>query len=407
MWQYFPLSMSNLPAKGLQAKEIWQELQDAINERQRGIGIAPSNLAYFSISGNVHNERLFSYGDLANLQFLIEGLAPFYVNYHDNSGVWTGLQPVGGVDWLYIANNEIGVNDFPPSLANWAPAWTFGSGTHNICLPAYANIGDGTNWTRKFGIRNNIQTAYGRVQREDYCAIIEESGTYKIVEYLNEIYRFLNELRWAKFISRHHSYAGFVVELSGAQIVGGDWGDNPDASWTALTGSWDGLFDGAAKLFDPAWSDLITWGPFRVGSMTNTGNPSPSVYQSSANVQRVQFSLSVPDYDDVRRSADCYALSARAQDLSDYFHGSGSNTNEWDDYGLGYLENSYYLIDTIAETINAPMVGALINNDNALPTRPSINPAFINHQVARGYIMSPIQMAVVKFDGPNGFSKIS
>ena len=356
-WQYFPITMSNLPAKGLQAKEIWQELEDAVNERDLAIG----GTGLFDVSGNTIEDELFSSTDLVDLQNKVRILALTFVDHTDNAGNWHGTA---------LAENV-------------GPNWTFGSGAHNILSSANANVGDGTNWTRKFGEVGNIQTAFGTVVGGDYAAIIQEGATYKVVEYLNELYRVLDLLRWTR------STSNGVIENNDFISLNGNSYPTADEAWSWLVTNWPGIFinDGSSR-------DLMRF------VNVNVATP-PGLYNAHAGNVRGKYRLIIPT-DAFAHSVDVYAEGGKLISISDF--------DIWDDDGIGLLSGGVQsrVFADVGPIISTSHLTDFLGDIATLQDRPA-DPAPPTDTQIRGWRLIGINASVliIKWDVVGGFSKVT
>ena len=353
-WTVFPLTAGALPTKGVQDTTLWQELEDAVNERCTAAGIGT-----ISISGTSPGDRLFQTSALVAIQQKIEDLVPYFVDHTDSLGDWDGVS----------------------AKADVAPAWNFGSGDNNILSAAHANVGNESNWTRRHGSKSTLSTSYGQVQIGDVAAIYEEASVTKIAEYLNEMYRVIDLLRWTKTSTFSDSVEGYTLTRNGTLL------DTFNTLWAWLVANW-------AHSWGASSGD-----PFHKSALRQWGGGSPGRQAGGYNV-RANLTLSgLPSH--VQRSCAWYL----------YGFGSGHvDIDEWDDDGLGYTENVYNLVTTTGETGGAVASG-WIGNDVTLQDRPSADPGGPD-DIYRGWQLSVAQsgyagVAVVKWDGLNGFTKLS
>ena len=348
--------MANLPAKGLQAKEIWQELEDAINERDLAVGGAGD----FVISGINAGERLFKATDLIAIQNKVTALAALFINHIINGGDYHGE-----LDY------SIGIP------GGWWP---------DILLPAYANVGDGTAFTRKFGEAGAIQTAYGNINTGDFVVIINEGGTNKIVEYLNELYRILDLCRWT-----FGSPSGFTDGEYG-EGIGETFGSyDPTGAWAATVADFSVIPSSLGYLFRYSVLEYDTDPP----PERNTGN-------ALSGTGRLTLSG---------------IATHVAHSLDWYIYVEQWPPDSWIDYtfdGDGIVIEGWNKIEITATNQNAQNQTAIIG-DSSIQDNPG-NPPHVpwpeQSATKKGWQMLSVEFgiaayAIIKWDVAGGFSKVS
>lgn len=385
-WTYFPLSVATLPAKGLQEWGIWQELIDAVSERKRtvGGGVFANPFTDVTASGTAVAQAVA----LANIQSGVENLvlANAFINHLDNGGNWHGIAGQQG--------------SAPAALG---PKWTLGTGTHNIFLPQYANVGNSTNWTRRAGSDPDaLSTLYGRVTAGDVHGLYREGGIDKIAEYLNEIYRVLDLLRWTKKIETssilplpiQNDPIEEIYTEPGAQFV------SPLAAYNDLVARWPGVFvpNTHQPPTPPIGTSTFLWVKHTVQVQWVSGPPDK--FRAYGRNTRCRVSITIPTTA-FAHSIDLYGQTP-SNDLGD-----DPRVDEFDFDGLGYEQDKVSLVQTIPENYNNPDHSTFIGSDASVQDQPATDPSASGDRLrVRGYTLRDA-VAIIKWDGPSGFTKVS
>lgn len=373
-WTYFPLSVATLPAKGLQEWGIWQELIDAINERYLVLGGGFSNpFTDITAAGTATAQAAAKIA----MQRVIEGLVPGFVVHANNGGNWTGLETI--------------------------PTYTFNNNaTTGILGASFANVGDGTSWTRRAGSDPDaLSTFYGRVIAGDVHGLYREGGVDKIAEYLNEMYRVLNLLRWTKTAlpPGQGNVNGRLKVVSNGYRQGYAAGRATQA--LAFT---DAQTDINLQAF-AGFADVTSEQAFNYeyGEKYAYWSTSGGLYDGYAIQTRFKLNsyFTITPTGSSWYSLDLYGYADEVNS------GHLEDIEEWDDEGLGLINGKLNLLETFPETINySQTTGFFADGSLTFPT-PNTNS---NEQV--GYIyrkvnVSRVFQGVHKWDGPSGFTKVS
>ena len=363
-WTYFPLTVVGLPTQGLQEKGIWQELEDALNERRKAIGLSDASI--FTTFGN-GDWNVQTATELADLQQKIEDLVPSFVNHGTSGGDYDGDSAVPAWEW----------NDT--------------SATTGILHSSNANVGDGTDWTRRHGTADSLSTSYGQVTAGDVCHLYRESSTDKIAEYLNEMYRVLDLLRWSivddDFAQGgNEPYFTRVTTNIRAQRTESTTKSTADAAWTALVANYPGSFN----------TDDTTFRAVRKASI----NYDYSSGKYGAVGESVKLTLTLNDLTtDFDRACDLYG-EKRAGGADDTY-------TEWEADGTGYVEDDVNLVESNSATNSATEAFSVINNDATLQDRPTSDPHTSSSNTERRGWQLDHWIAVIKWNVASGFTKVS
>src|SRR3990167_1399969 len=276
---YFPLTIATLPANGLQDFGIYQELIDRMTELSTVCGLSAYTNPFPS---SADGYSIHSASALAGLQVRARALV--------DTGIWVVHTNSGG-DW----SGETSI-----------PIWTWNNNATTVILnSAHANVGDGANFTRRYGDADNLSTSYGYVALDDITGIYTEDGVGKIAEFLNEIYRVLNLLQWTtKGGSSPQADRYSISHQTGAFSSAQEAYDDLVANWP---GSFSGSIGTDIQHYMEIWNNA---GDYRATGVN---------VKNKVSVQTIPTSF------------------PHAGDL--YVTNKSSNTiEEFDDDGLGYSE---------------------------------------------------------------------
>lgn len=291
------------------------------------------------------NDAWFSASNVAVVQQKIEDLVPYFVDHTDNGGDWDGVA----------------------AEANVGPAWVWGgAGSHDITIAAHADVGSGNgDWTRKYGA-GGASTAYGPGQQGDILA-----GPY-----LNEMYRTLNMLRWRKDEGSRVNNGTDTSGYTGTFIHA-----TANAAWADVVANYPGSWSGTGGNLAFSNSALSFDGSFWRGSARNRRrrvriNGLPTSVQSSIDI-----------YGDCDTSTFAYA--------------------EWDDDGLGFTQGVINFAVTIAESGAADRTSSYVGDSLTMQDRPSAEPSSRGWGIELPGFGVSTGATIHKYDGPNGFTKIT
>lgn len=381
-WTYFPLTIGGLGAKGLQDHLIWAEFEDAINERREAVGDIPN----FVVKGAVAGDRLWNHADVEDVQAEIERLALLYVDHQDNAGDWTGTD-----------------------LADIAPSYTWGDETiHDLCLLGDIGVPGNRDWTRKLGSApDSIVTAYGRMQQNDYAAIIKESGSHVLVPYLNEMYRALDLMRWT---TQGVSWRNTDIEIVGAQAFdvashAVDSNVDFDAVWTDLDLLWA----------TDTWNSGTVIGP-RVGHADVARRMAVFFWRSVGSKRKKGIIKSTRS--EARAGTGNFA--AKTVDLYGYIRDAMhlevpppdpgfSYTETFDPDGLppGAEAQKWLLMDNSGISATSTVVIGVEGDLGTLPNRPADPSGPLDGQYRGWFVRADKTQCVVKYNCVHGFVKVS
>ena len=349
-WTNWPLTANT----NLRNRAIWIELIEAINEKRAVLGWAPYANAYLKV-----NDPFFTYPNIADIQGQIELLYPNFVNYLDNGGNW----------------NNVAISAF-------APVWT--SNTF------FNQINGQTYWTRKHGYLGQT-TSYGQASLNDSCQNYKVGDVMAMVPIWNEMYRALNLLRWFK--SWEGSFCTPIDNLPNPieLIYDSVYGNTFEEAYQNLSDGW---------IFGPDdwWVDYV-WYTYMIQHTCHLDWYLNGHHAEGVNRRGYPWIGPLTHYTDYWCSIDFYLAAHFVAGFAYY---------EWDSDATGYNQDIMIFSESFAEATlvegEYKFGSILYGDDLSLQDKPTIEPPWPLSSI-RGYYLWSTN-PVIKWDGPNGFSKI-